>query len=178
MNFDTQCIIKHFLTGNLQTMPPPTSQGPPLLGNQPPSPSHYGATPPTSQVGYTTNPPPPISGYGMSHTPGAPSSYPPPPQAGQPTQTHSGRSVHLIVGGVHLIVGGYRSCKICCCYLTISCKVITSSVQQSTQIFYFSKSKKQHINLYLGRCQCIDCKFYLSKSIALKFSLSKRKSIA
>ena len=76
-------------------MPPPTSQGPPPLSNQPPSPIHYNPPPPTSQIGYNTNLPPPISGYAMSNTPGAPSSFPPPSQPGQPSQTHSGKVYNL-----------------------------------------------------------------------------------
>ena len=87
-------ICSIFLTGNLPNMPTHTSHGPSPLGNQLPSPGHYNAPPPTSQIGYPSNTSPPMPGYGASNTPGAPSSYPPPPpQPGQPNQPHSGRNV-------------------------------------------------------------------------------------
>ena len=90
IQFSSNCLI-----GNIPNMAPPSSQGPPPMSNQPPSPGHYNAPPPTSQVGYPTNAPPPISGYNVSNTPGVPNSYPPPTQPGQPNQQHTGMKFYL-----------------------------------------------------------------------------------
>ena len=64
-------------------MPQPT----PPTHNAPPPPHKYNNPPlPTGQPQYPTNPvgvpPPTMTGYGITNTPGAPTSYPPPPPPG------------------------------------------------------------------------------------------------
>ena len=78
--------------GNMENAPPP--QAPGLISNQvPPSaPGRFAnAAPPSSSSQFTnpTSAPPPMTGYGVTTTPGAPSFYPPPP-ANQ-NQTGKGR---------------------------------------------------------------------------------------
>ena len=85
--------------GNMENAPPP--QAPGLISNQvPPSaPGRYAnAAPPSSSSQFTnpTSAPPPVAGYGVTTTPGAPSFYPPPP--GNQNQTGKGRFTSEMLG--------------------------------------------------------------------------------